>query len=337
LRARVVVPWLVLLWVAVALVGCGGADDGGSGAGSSAAASSSPAASDPAEQGTVVLDQDFPDPDVLRVEDTFYAYATQPGDGSANISMATSTDLRSWEPAVMDPLPELPSWATTGRTWAPDVSEVRGGFVMYFTAHSIDPDLQCIGVARSEQATGPFRPAGERPLICPAGRGGAIDAASFVDDDGKRYLLWKNDGNCCGKDTWLHIQPVSPDGLRLTGPPTRLVRQTEPWEGDLVEAPTLVRAGDTYVLLYSANDYSGDQYATGYATSDRLLGPYRKAEGPLLTTEATGVSGPGGQDVVVGDDDRTYIAFHAWDDAHVARYLHVMGLDLTDPRALTTR
>lgn len=285
----------------------------------------------------MVLEQDFPDPDVLRAGDRYYAYATQPSDGSANIAMATSTDLRSWEPAVTDPLPELPGWATTGRTWAPDVSEVSDGFVMYFTAHSVDPDRQCIGVARSEKATGPFRPVGARPLICPAARGGAIDPASFVDDDGKRYLLWKNDGNCCGKDTWLHIQPVSPDGLRLTGPPTRLVRQTEPWEGALVEAPTLVRAAGTYVLLYSANDYSGDQYATGYATADRLLGPYRKAEGPLLTTESTGVSGPGGQDVVTDADGRTFIAFHAWDPAHVARYLHVTGLDLTDPQALTTQ
>jgi len=275
---------------------------------------------------TAVLEQNFPDPDVLRVGDTYYAYATQANDGSVNVQLATSLDLENWQAEEMDPLPELPPWATNGRTWAPDVSEGPDGFVMYFTAHSVDPDRQCIGVARSTSPTGPFRPVGNAPLVCPAARGGAIDPASFVDEDGRRYLLWKNDGNCCGKDTWLHIQPVSPDGSRLTGPPVRLVKQTELWEGNLVEAPTLVRRDSTYVLLYSANDYSGDDYATGYATSTRLLGPYTKGPEPLLTTAAVGVSGPGGQDVVTGPDGKAQIVFHGWDGAHVARYMHIAEL-----------
>lgn len=267
---------------------------------------------------------------MLRVADTYYAYATQANDGSVNVQLATSNDLETWEVEVTDPLPELPSWATNGRTWAPDVSEVPDGFVMYFTAHSVDPDLQCIGVARSASPTGPFRPVGKVPLVCPAAQGGAIDAASFVDEDSQRYLLWKNDGNCCGKDTWLHIQPVSPDGLRLTGPPVRLVKQAEPWEGALVEAPTLLRHDNTYVLLYSANDYSGDAYATGYATSPKLRGPYEKGAEPLMTTADIGVSGPGGQDVVTGPDGGLRILYHGWDGAHVARYMHATPLTWRD-------
>ena len=301
----------------------------GTTAGSSAAPTT--AATDPAENAVaVVLEQNFPDPDVLRVGDTYYAYATQANDGSVNVQMATSNDLQTWRAEVMDPLPELPTWATNGRTWAPDVSAVPGGFVMYFTAHSIDPDRQCIGVARSASPTGPFRPVGKRPLVCPAAQGGAIDAASFVDEDGSRYMLWKNDGNCCGKDTWLQIQPASRDGLRLTGPPVRLAKQTEPWEGALVEAPTLVRHNDTYVLLYSANDYGGDAYATGYASSTELLGPYEKGTEPLMTTESVGVSGPGGQDVVAGPDGGSRILFHGWDGAYVARYMHAAPLTWRD-------
>lgn len=284
-----------------------------------------PASSEPpagSETATVVLEENFPDPDVLQVGDTYYAYATQPNDGSVNVQMATSTDLMTWELQQQDPLPDLPPWATNGRTWAPEVAEVPDGYVMYFTAHSVDPDLQCIGVARSTSPTGPFRPIGNAPLVCPAAQGGAIDAASFVDEDGERYVLWKNDGNCCGKDTWLYIQPVTPDGLRLTGKPVRLIRQTEPWEGTLVEAPTLLRRNGTYVLLYSANDYSGDAYATGYATSQKLLGPYEKGSQPLMTTETVGVSGPGGQDVVTGPDGEPRILFHGWDGAYVARNMH---------------
>ena len=288
-----------------------------------------PSSSSPVPSGSPaapVLDQDFADPDVVEVDGTYYGYATQPKDGSANISMASSTDLRSWTATASDPLPELPPWAANGRTWAPDVSAAADTFVMYFTAHSVDPDLQCIGVARSRDPAGPFVPVGARPLVCPAAEGGAIDPASFVDSDGKRYLLWKNDGNCCGKDTWLHLQPMSPDGLTVTGPPRRLLRQDQAWEGQLIAAPTLVRRGRSYVLLYSANDYGGDKYATGYATARHIGGPYRKGPTPLLTTEATGIIGPGGQDVVVGRHGGSTIVFHGWDPAFVYRAMYAAPL-----------
>jgi len=218
-----------------------------------------------------VIDQDFPDPDILRVGDTSYAYATQTSNGSRNVQVATSEDLQTWEVRRTDALPQLPEWATNGRTWAPDVADGDGGYVMYLTAHGVDPDMQCIG---------------------------AIDAASYVEPDGARYLLWKNDGNCCGKDTWLHLQRLSADGLRTDGPPRRLVKQDQPWEGNLVEAPTLVRHGSSYVLLYSANDYGGESYTTGYAVAADLAGPYVKGDEPLMTTDRVGVTGPGGQDVV---------------------------------------
>jgi len=84
---------------------------------------------------------------------------------------------------------------------------------------------------------------------------------------------------------------MSADGLRTAGAPRRLIRQDQYWEGDLVEAPTLVRRGDSYVLFYSASSYSGEQYATGYAVADRPEGPYRKADQPLLSTsKALGAS-----------------------------------------------
>jgi beta-xylosidase len=296
------------------------------GSSGSPAASPSGAAETPQETvGEVVLEEDFPDPDVLEVDGTFYAYATQPVDGSVNIRLATSTDLQTWERSDVDPLPQLPDWVTPGRTWAPEVTRAGDGFVMYFTARATEQGVQCIGVARASEPTGPFTPVGDGPLVCPVEDGGAIDAASY-EEQGRRYLLWKNDGNCCGEDTWLHLQPLAADGLSLTGPPTRLVKQDQPWEGSLVEAPTLLKRGATYVLLYSANDYGGEEYATGYALAPRLEGPYDKADEPLMSTEQTGVLGPGGQDVVTAEDGTTRILFHGWDTAFVARRMHVAEL-----------
>ena len=279
-----------------------------------------------------VIDQDFPDPDVLRVDGTYYAYATQRSDNSRNVQVATSTDLSTWEVADRDALPTLPTWATSGRTWAPEVSAVGGGYVMHLTAWDADSNLQCIGVATADSPLGPFEPAADEPLVCPERQGGAIDAATFEDVDGSRWLLWKNDGNCCGKPTWIHLQPLSGDGLRTTGPAQRLIREDQPWEGDLVEAPTLVRHEDRYVLFYSANSYGGGDYATGYAVADRLKGPYRKADEPFLTTDGTGVIGPGGQDVVVNDEGETFLVVHGWDPAVVYRGMYVLPLTWRDGR-----
>jgi arabinan endo-1,5-alpha-L-arabinosidase len=64
-----------------------------------------------------------------------------------------------------------------------------------------------------------------------------------------------------------------------------------------VEAPTLVRRGATYVLLYSANSYGGDDYAVGYATARRLEGPYDKAPSRCCRRRAPGgrTWGPAGR------------------------------------------
>ena len=275
------------------------------------------------------LDLDFPDPDVLEVNGTFYAYATNaPG---TNVQVASSPDLASWQLEDVDALPELPDWAAPGKTWAPEVTELADGtYAMYFTTASITPAAQCIGVATSADPLGPFTAVGSA-LVCPADDGGAIDASTFRDADGALYLLFKNDGNCCGLDTWLQIAPLAADGLTLTAEPTRLVKQTEEWEGNLVEAPTLIEREGQYVLFYSANDYGGENYATGYAVADSVLGPYVKAPQPLMTTDLSDgrYIGPGGQDVVAGPDGDV-IVFHSWDDNIIQRGMNVLPLKWID-------
>src|SRR5688500_4833049 len=62
-----------------------------------------------------VLDQDFPDPDILKVGDVYYAYATNGND--TNIQAVRSTDLVHWQ-VLEDALPELPDWAVQEFGWA---------------------------------------------------------------------------------------------------------------------------------------------------------------------------------------------------------------------------
>src|SRR5437868_5490532 len=61
---------------------------------------------------------DFPDPFVLTVGTTYWAYST--GSAGRNLQVMSSTDLETWT-AAADPLPVLPAWAQPGFTWAPGV------------------------------------------------------------------------------------------------------------------------------------------------------------------------------------------------------------------------
>jgi arabinan endo-1,5-alpha-L-arabinosidase len=317
--------------VALLLGACGGGDPAAApaaGTTSTGGAAAAPA-DEPDDGPNPVIDDDFPDPDVLEVDDVYYAYATE--GNLRNVRVARSTDLLEWEP-LPDALPELPSWIIPGKTWAPEVTEIAPGqYVLYFTATNFRPTLQCVGVATATSPEGPFTVVGEGMLVCPEEEGGAIDASTFLDADGTRYLLWKNDGNCCGLDTWLQIAPLSADGLTLAGPTTKLVQQDQPWEGNLVEAPTLVERDGTYTLLYSANDYGGPAYAIGWATASSVLGPYTKGEEPLLTTaEVPEYVGPGGQDVVVGPDGEDQLVFHSWYGERTYRGINVLPLQWQD-------
>lgn len=336
----------LLLGLALALTACGGsgsdgpAESGGSDAtgdatGDASGDATGDATGDGSGQaagiGRAVIADDFPDPDVLEVDGTYYAYATNYG--RTNVRVATSEDLLDWQVQQTDALPSLPSWVVPGKTWAPEVTRRDDGtFVMWTTTTNFRPALQCIAVATADDPLGPFEVQGDGMLLCPEDEGGAIDASTFVDDDGTTYLLWKNDGNCCGLDTWLYAAPLSEDLLTLAGDPVRLIKQDLPWEGDLVEAPTLVEREGTYVLLYSANGYYGEQYATGYATADSIAGPWTKHPEPLLSTDLAdgAVVGPGGQDVVVAPDGSDVLVFHSWDDAITYRGMHVAPLDWVD-------
>jgi arabinan endo-1,5-alpha-L-arabinosidase len=263
-----------------------------------------------------VLDRDFPDPDVLKVGDTYYAFATNAED--INMRAARTTDLVHWE-MLPSPLPKLPEWAVQkfGWIWAPELTTTADGksYVMYFVARFAigDGGTQCIGVATGDSPEKPFTLQGDKPLICQIGEGGSIDPASYVDDDGTRYVMWKNDGNSGGGQTWIYIQKVSDDGLTLVGEPSRLITADQGWEGVLVEAPTMWKRNGKYYLFYSANAYNADRYAVGYAVSDKLLGPYKKPARALLATNIrAGIVGPGGQDIVLDKQGNTWILFHGW-------------------------
>jgi beta-xylosidase len=253
-------------------------------------------------------DENFPDPHVLPTDGDFYTYGTN-GD-AGNMPVLRSSDLQSWE-AVGDAMPELAPWVFAGRTWAPGVIEIDGTFVAYYTAAELGTGQQCIGRSVADDPAGPFVDDSEAPLVCQAEEGGSIDASPFRDADGSLYLYWKNDGNCCGLDTWLYAQPLAADGLSLTGEPVRLLVNDADWEAHVIEAPFMWRHDDGLYLFYSGNAYDRAAYAVGYATCDGPLGPCSKAvENPILVSSDV-AEGPG-HNSIVEHEGRTWIVYHAW-------------------------
>jgi arabinan endo-1,5-alpha-L-arabinosidase len=274
----------------------------------------------------LALDQDFPDPDILKAGDTYYVYSTN---SAKTLPVASATSLDGpWTVQQEDALPRLGEWASPGFTWAPDVSRrADGTFLLYYTARHTASNRQCIGAATADSPRGPFVPVGAEPLVCPAEAGGAIDASSFVDRDGRRYLLYKNDGNAIGLPTTIYLQPVAPDGVTFTGERVPLI-SNDGDEGWLVEAPVLVRQGTSYNLFYATGEYWNGTYATRIATAPSVAGPYTKADRPLLSTATfdESVTGPGGADVLQDPAAGDHIVFHGVrDGGYRALYVAELG------------
>jgi beta-xylosidase len=254
--------------------------------------------------------RDSPDPFVLANGGGYVLYSTQVG--YLNVPVATSPDLRHWSPP-RDALPQLPAWAAWGHTWAPGVMQLDGRYMLYFTARHQSSGRQCIGVATSPTASGPFISRATVPLVCQTQLGGSIDPYPFVDRNGTAYLLWKADSNAIGQPSTIYAQRLTPDGLALTGQPAALLTSDTAWEQSLIENPALVATGRSHLLLYSGGWWESAGYAIGYATCNGPLGPCTKTtdDRPLLAS-AGDQAGPGGASVVAGPAGDHWLAYHAW-------------------------
>jgi beta-xylosidase len=258
-----------------------------------------------------VYDEDFPDPHIIRLGDTYYGYATN--SANANIQLIRSTDLAHWE-RLGDALPALPQWASPnqGLTWAPGVIQIGDIFVMYYVTRYQEVDRQCISYALSSSPEGPFADESTAPFICQVDLGGSIDPYPYRDDDGRLYLLWKNDGNCCGKSVGLWVQELSDDGLTLLGEPAELVQMDQAWERPLIENPALLKHEDKYFLFYSGNWWESHEYAVGYAVCDAITGPCLKPLDKPWFAFNPPVMGPGGESFFTDTQGKIWMAYHAW-------------------------
>lgn len=288
-----------------------------------------------------VLPVNFPDPAIVQDEEgTWFAFSTNSAGKNIQVAKAHGNDpFGQWGLLDIDALPGK-SWTSGKNTWAPDVKRLEdGSYIMYFTGEVPNSHQHCIGVARSDRIAGPYLPE-PVPWACPRQQGGAIDAAGFFDNDtGKRYVVYKVDGNSKGEFTTcgtgvddpelktpLMLQEVEADGSTKIGAPVQIMDRIASEDGALVEAPELTKRDDgTYVLFFSSHCFFDPKYDIKYAWSKNIEGPYTRGPETLLRTPDFELNGPGGMASGRMENGDEVMAFHGYckDNArclYISRY-----------------
>ena len=273
--------------------------------------------------------EDFPDPNVLRVDSAskcggdpapcYYAYSTEAGFlGFINVPVIRSPDLVNWKwagppapgqtAARKDAMPTLAPWAAFGGNWAPTVmwNTTLSKYVMYYTAKlaGSSPARECLGMATSTAPDGPYVDNSTQPFLCPNGAGDTIDPSTFVDSGGGLWLQYTD-------QSAIRTRQLNPDGTLVSGSPAQLLAPLESWESGRVEAPNMIQTDSTGILLfYSGNVFNNAGYAVGVArcTAPGVSCTRIPPGSPILASS----DGPGGQSPFQFGDGSWRLAYHAW-------------------------
>jgi arabinan endo-1,5-alpha-L-arabinosidase len=260
-----------------------------------------------------VLDQNFPDPAVLRVAGGwYYAYATRStsGDKSFNIQVARSRDLVRWE-HLGDALPARPLWAAAKQAfWAPHViyDRSQGLYFMYYSAEPDESPGKCLGVATAHAAAGPFTDSG-KPLLCGEGIEN-IDPMAFDDPKtGKRLLYWGSGskpirGQELAANRLTFLPGSVPRDLIFPDPAQRY--------RTLVEGAWVIYRDGSYFLFYSGDRCCAREpaYAVMVARARDPLGPFEEKGEPILEASDAWLA-PGHVSVAVDGRERDWLVYHA--------------------------
>lgn len=248
---------------------------------------------------------EFADPHIFVENDTYYLYGTGGKDG---FLVYVSDDLENWQgPAGASDgyaLMKGDSFGTRG-FWAPQVFRYDGCYYMVYTA-----DEQ-IAIARSDSPLGPFRQEQAKKI---SGEGRQIDPYIYFEGD-KIYFyhVRLQEGNK------LFVAEMEPDLSDIRAETVQFCFEALPdtWEDTrnaewrVAEGPTVLKRGDRYFFIYSANDFRNPDYAVGYAVSDSPGGVWAKYEGnPILDSTIAGCNGTGHGDIFTDREGNLKYVFH---------------------------
>lgn len=239
-----------------------------------------------------VLYADYSDPDVIRVDDTYYMTASSfnyiPG-----LPILISRDLVNWKLVnyALDRIDydryDIPCHSQG--VWAPAIRYHEGSFYIYYGM----PD-EGIFMVRTEDPLGKW----EKPVLVLAGKG-LIDPCPLWDEDGKAYIIHGYAKSRIGFKSYLGIFPMSWDGTSAAGEDHILYNgvETQP----TIEGPKVYKRDGWYYIFAPAGGVK-----TGWQTvlrSRNVYGPYE--EKIVMDQGNTPVNGPhqgGLTDTVSGEE-----------------------------------
>lgn len=264
-----------------------------------------------------VFNVNFPDPTIIRVDDNYYAYATNAtiNGKSYNIPVAVSKDLQVWEIAG-DALPSKPDWATKD-FWAPHVlfDTRQNKYVLFYSGEKGESTGKCLGVAFSDTPEGPFIDKGS-PLICGDGFVN-IDPFPFVDPKTEKKLLYWGSGH-----EPIRMQELSDDWKSFAegSKPVFLLHPSQEDNYDkLVEGAWIDYHKGTYYLYYSGDNCCGPEanYAVLIAKSKSAFGPFmsmakhKGIKSSVILEKDEKWLAPGHNSIFRDKNGKVYIAYHA--------------------------
>jgi beta-xylosidase len=254
---------------------------------------------------SLVLPGDFPDPSVVKIGDSYWATATTSNWAPA-YPLLQSKDLLHWE-LRSHVFTTLPAWADY-YFWAPEISYDNGKVYVYYSAHKRDGNL-CLGVASADKPEGPYKDHGA--LMCQ--EAGSIDAWPMRDENGKLYLIWKEDGNSVKLPTPIWAMEMNEERTKLLGDKVELFRNDAAWESNLVEGVSMIRHEGYYYAFYAGAGCCGRgcSYGIGVARSKDLLGPWEKyKKNPVVVADAEWKCP--GHGTPISKDGKYYFLYHAY-------------------------
>jgi GH43 family beta-xylosidase len=238
--------------------------------------------------------------------------------------------------------PEAVIWRRPGQgklggyIWAPELHQIDGRWHMYFAAgdagepfHIRTYVLRCLD---RDALTGRWEVLGQLQTPWDSF---TLDSTVF-SHRGVRYLCWAQQEPGTKTNSNLYLAPLATP-TTLARPPVRLTVPTLPWEIEgfkVAEAPAILARNGRLFLAYSASATDA-RYCLGLLTADEdadLMSPeaWSKSQTPVfVSSEETGVYGPGHNSFTVDEQGRDVLVFHGRD------YKTIQGDPLFDPNRHT--
>jgi arabinan endo-1,5-alpha-L-arabinosidase len=268
------------------------------------------------------------DPSTLvRDGETFWTFSTGTG-----IRSLYSSNLVQWQfsAPVLTPA-TTPAWhqravpGHRGHLWAPDVIQVDGRWLLYYSVSTWGKNTSAIGLltnATLNPADPRFgwRDAGVVIASMATNNYNTIDPAAFRDVDGR---LWLSFGSFWSGLKLVELDPRT--GLRLA--PNSPLRPLA--HKDKIEAPFLHRRDTNYFLFLNWGQCcqgTNSTYEIRVGRAERITGPYRDRDGvellsgggTLVLNSAGRFIGPGHAGIIqVGNTE--WFSFHYYDGENRGR------------------